>query len=673
MPTPLSDWPLAHVFPFAALVGQTEAKLALVLCAINPRIGGVLIAGEKGTAKSTAVRGLAALLPPIACTRGCPFACDPVDEARDCPHGCGAAEPATDVRPTPLVTLPLNATEERVVGGIDFQSAMRSGRPVFQPGLLASAHRGVLYIDEVNLMDDHLVDLLLDASASGENRVEREGLSVRHPSRFTLVGTMNPEEGSLRPQLLDRFGLFVRLGGLTSVNDRLLLMERRESFDADPVAFTAQWRAETEKLAAQIRGARALLPRVRIDDSLRRRVAEMAVEQGVAGHRADLVMAETVLASAAWKGQTCPSSDDLEIAASLALPHRRRETQPVPPPQAPRPPDQTETEDDKPEDPSDGSRQDGEASASAGRGADEEPDSRDAKAETSTPRSAGEGGERVFGIGETFRARRLEAKKDRRLRRGSGRRSRTRTAQKQGRYVRPVPDEKAQDIALDATLRAAAPFQRQRPRIPGLALNLRPGDLRRKVREKRVGHFVLFLVDASGSMGARGRMSAAKGAILSLLLDAYQRRDRVAMVSFRGQDATVNLPPTASVDLAARRLAELPVGGRTPLAAGLAKAYALVERVLRATPTARPFVVLLTDGKANQSLERRARPVDEALAMARRWRRDERVVFVVVDTEASGLVRFCLARSLAEALGADYFPMEHLRADTLLDAVKRSI
>jgi magnesium chelatase subunit D len=664
-----------NVYPFAAIVGQQTLKQSLLLNAVNPGIGGVLIRGEKGTAKSTAVRALAELLPHIEVTRGCAFSCRPghPEEACDDCRRVAAAVKAVRRR-VRVVDLPLNATEDRVAGGIDFTFAVQQGRRTLQPGLLAAAHRGILYVDEVNLLDDHIVDIILDAAATGENIIEREGISFRHAARFILVGTMNPEEGELRPQLLDRFGLCVETTGAKAIETRTALMERREAYDSDPAAFIQQTARENARIARRIDAGRANLPGVRMPRHLRGFISELCTENNVAGHRADLVMEQAALALAALASEAEVTVDHIRQVAPMVLVHRRREAQPPPPP-PPQPPEERPPEtDDTPQEPESNEDRSAEAEENrndTGQGASQaDPSQGDNPAQSDqaapNPRA---GEDRVFDIGITFKVKHLSAEKDRIFRRGSGRRSRTRVSQKQGRYVKSCFNPKHGDIALDATLRAAAPYQKQRGNGNGLCVHLTAQDIRGKIREKRIGNFLFFAVDASGSMGARGRMAASKGAVMSLLLDAYQKRDRVAMISFRRNEAAVNLPPTTSVDLAGKLLAEMPVGGRTPLSAGLAKIHEQVRNVLLKDPSARPIVILITDGKSNVALGDQ-KPVDEALMLAQTMARDERTRHIVVDTEAEGLVTFGLARRLAAALQAQYFKIDELKARSLVNIVK---
>ncbi len=638
-------------FPFSAILGQEDLKKALLLNAVNPRIGGVLVRGEKGTAKSTAVRALGALL---AAAR----------------NGSGGESEV-------VVTLPLNATEEMVAGGIDFQETMKEGRRVFQPGLLAKAHEGILYVDEVNLLDDHLVDIVLDAASSGENRVEREGITLSHPSLFVLAGTMNPEEGELRPQLLDRFGLCVEVHGEADPALRVDLMLRREEFDREPEDFSTGYRAEEERLGRAIADAQSLLPSVRIPSHLRGFISELCRNSNVAGHRADLVIEQAARANAALRGSREVSVEDVTKVAAFVLVHRRRD--PVPPPeqkQQERQEEQPRDEQPRPEQPEEHSEeqpqpQEGDESRDDGDepGNEEMPQPENGEAAEEEERPENEGQDELFSIGQSFRVRSIATPKDRKMRRGSGKRSRSRVSQKQGRYTKSTMPRDNNDIALDATLRAAAPFQRHRENPNGMAVVLQNEDIREKIREKRLGNLLIFVVDASGSMGARGRMAASKGAVMSLLLDAYQKRDKLAMVSFRKNEAFVNLPVTSSIELAARMLKEMPVGGRTPFSAGLLKGYEIAKNYLRKEPGGRPLIILVTDGKANRAIGQ-GKPLDEAFTISEKISREERIRFLVVDTEEPGLVNFGLAKKIAGLLDAWYYRIDDLRADTLVSIVK---
>jgi magnesium chelatase subunit D len=575
-------------------------------------------------------------------------------------------------------------TEDRVAGGVDFSKAIKQGLRSLQPGLLAEAHRGILYVDEVNLLDDHIVDIILDAAASGQNIIEREGISFRHPAQFILVGTMNPEEGELRPQLLDRFGLCVETSGSQDPEERVALMERREAFDNDPQGFIKNAAQGNHRLARQIENARENFADIRIPNHLMSFIIELCTENNVAGHRADLVMEQAARALAAMYSASEVKVEHIREVAPLVLIHRRREAQPPPPPSEPQPQDE-EQADNPPEEDQEQHQEQSELTTSENQSWQQNQEGQnqqdislpEQEEESQDSDSRAQGSQdQVFQIGETFKVRPISPPKDRLIRRGSGRRTRTRVSQKQGRYVKSCLHNSTGDIALDASLRAAAPFQKQRRMDSikgyggnGLAVHLTANDIRGKIREKRIGNFLLFAVDASGSMGSRGRMAASKGAVMSLLLDAYQKRDRVAMISFRRNEAVVNLPPTTSVNLASNLLAEMPVGGRTPLSAGLAKTYEQVRNILLKDPVAKPIVILITDGKSNVALGDQ-KPIEEALQLATAISRDERIQYVVVDTEEQGLVSFGLANQLAALLHAKYYKIDDLKAKSLIDIVK---
>lgn len=646
------------VYPFSAIVGQLRLKRALVLCAINPDICGVLIRGEKGTGKSTAVCALAGLLPNIDVFPDCAFACDPSRPDEWC-EDCQSRHPQPgSTRPVRMHTLPLNATEDRISGGIDFRRAVRNGRRAFEPGLLASVHRGVLYIDEVNLLDDHLVDVIVDTAASGVNRVEREGISVVHPARFILVGTMNPEEGALRPQLLDRFGLCVNVSGERNPADRLELMRRREAFDLDAAAFAHQWAEADRRLTDSIRQARRRLAGVTVTAEQRAAIARLCRQANVAGHRADLIMEHCARTIAAAAARTQIQSGDICEAAEFVLPHRTRQTDP--PAMPPSAPERTAAEPPAAD------------SNEAGSGAVPEPDSpgeTDSGGRNRPPETDGALQERIFAVGQTFDVRRIEPRKDRLARRGSGKRSHTRSAHKSGRYVRNRIAEDFTDLALDATLRAAAPYQAQRGPSP-LAVQIRRSDIRKKIRQRRISSVIIFAVDASGSMGAKKRMISTKGAIMSLLLDAYRMRDRIALVAFRKTEAEVLLPFTNSVSVASRLLQTLPTGGRTPLSAGLVKAFELARARLYKDPLARPILIVVTDGRGNASLKPGASPVSEALSIAAKMAGETRIRYIVVDTESNGFLQFGLAERLARGLNANHYRIEDLHADDLVRVIE---
>jgi magnesium chelatase subunit D len=654
---------LRTVFPFTAIVGQESVKLALLLNAISPAISGVLIRGHKGTAKSTAVRALASLLPDIDVIAGCPFGCAPTTPPHVCPQGeRHVAGAPVLMRPARLVELPLGVTEDRVAGTLDIERALKTGEKHFEPGLLAAAHRGVLYIDEVNLLSDHIVDVLLDAAAMGVNYVEREGVSVSHAASFILVGTMNPEEGELRPQLLDRFGLAVDVRADPDVEIRAEVVRRRIAFDQDPDAFRAQW-AEAERAEqARLLAARQLLPRVRLDDALLTLIAGICTDFGVDGMRADIVMYRAAVALAAYEGRLDVTEADIRQVARLVLPHRRRR----------QPFDQPDVDEQALDESLERHRppQDHGVPPAASDAPEGQPDTPpeqapEQRAEGPTPQ------DQQARIGPSFAVNPLEGPVRQALEpRATGKRSRT-LGSRTGHYVTSRPPQgRVRDIAIDATLRAAAPNLRRRQREGEGALSIHYTDVREKVRESRTGNLILFVVDASGSMGARDRMIATKGAIMSLLLDAYQKRDQVGMVSFRDREANVLLPPTHSVDLAQHYLADMRTGGRTPLAAGLAKAHDVLIRYRQRERDIHPLLVLLTDGRANASAGAHD-PVAEGLAQADNLRQSG-VASLVVDTE-QGAMRLGLAQRLADALGGVCLRLEELAATTLARAVRLSL
>jgi magnesium chelatase subunit D len=641
---------IALQYPFSALVGQEDLRTALLVNAIDPAIGGVLVRGERGTAKSTAVRSLVGLLPEVEAVAGCPYSCDPAAPDPTCPAG-PHDDVATARRPVRLVELPVGASIERVTGSLDVERALTAGVRAFEPGLLAAAHRGILYVDEVNLLADHLVDVLLDAAALGTNYVEREGVSVRHPALFLLVGTMNPEEGELRPQLLDRFGLSVEVRAPREPELRAEIVRRRLEFEADPDDFRRLFAADDVALRARVRAARAALRSVRLPDSMVELIAHTCGALEVDGMRADIVSAKTATALAALEGAAVVDRDHVRRAALLAIAHRRRRG-PLEQPGL----DEAELDrvldgdDDEPPrgggpphggGPRDGGRREtvppgtppadtsGSPAPAGDRGA---AGRRDAPAPEGTDPPRGD-----------FRPPRLEL-------RGKG----VADAGRRGRGApatgRPIADRafvREAGIALLPTLRAAAPHQRARGRDgrPGLAL-LR-SDLRSPVHEGGEGALVVVVLDTSGSMGARRRMAAVKAATLAVLVDAYQRRDRVALVAARGAGAEVVLPPTSSVTAGARSLERLPHGGRTPLAAGLERAREVVRAERLRDSRRRALVLLVTDGRANAGGDDPALAAHRAAAALGA----EGAQLAVIDSE-QGPVRLGLARVLAEAAGA---------------------
>ena len=612
----------APAYPFSALVGHDRLQLALLLCAVRPEVGGVLIRGQKGTAKSTAVRALAAVL--------------------------AAADPDAG-----LVELPIGATEDRVVGSLDLQKVLRDGEHAFSPGLLSRAHRGVLYVDEVNLLPDHLVDVLLDAAAMGRVHVERDGVSCSYPSQFVLIGTMNPEEGELRPQLLDRFGLTVDVAASREIPVRSEVIRRRLAYEADPVGFAAAYAEADGDLARRIGTARRLVGHVVLGDEELDRIAAVCAAFDVDGMRADLVVARTAVAHAAWRGRIAVEVEDIRVAAELALPHRRRR--------------------DPFDDPGLDSADLDAALSAAGQGPDVDPapdpdppdpdppggGSSDAAAETAVrQQNSGSITRTSAAPAQTFRTRALAVPG---VGEGSaGRRSAARNST--GAAVRPsASPDRGHGVHLFGTLLAAA----DNAAGPG-PLRPQSSDIRRADRIGREGNLVIFVVDASGSMAARDRMAAVGAAAQSLLRDAYQRRDKVAVITFRAGGARVVLPPTTSAHIASARLRRFDTGGTTPLAEGLLTARDVIVRERVRDRTRRPLLVVLTDGRATGGPD----PLGRSRIAAARLVA-ENASAVVVDCE-TGYVRLGLAAELAGHLRAQLLRPDQLRADSLTAAVRQA-
>jgi magnesium chelatase subunit D len=584
------------VFPFAEVVGQEDAKLALMLATVDPRIGGVLLRGQKGTAKTTLARGLADLL----------------DDA-------------------PFVELPLGATEDRLVGSLDAAAALTGEGFRFRPGLLAEAHGGVLYVDEINLLADHLVDTLLDVSVTGENIVERDGISHRHPARFVLIGSMNPEEGELRPQLLDRFGLCVEMITPTDTATRIEAVQRRLRFDGHPLSHPSP-ASPGDGMALLAARLRTAVP-VEAPGSVVEAAVRLSIEVGAEGLRADLTLCRAASALAGIEDRRAADLDDLRRVAPLVLAHRRRRG-PFDPPTM---------------EPDELDRAMAAALDAPGESVDSEPGRDDAGESEQQEETTGDGArppaarERPLTIGGSIRAP-VVASAPR--------------AAARGRFVRDVPVEAGHPVGVAATARALAG---RRAQDPGSALQ--PDDFRSEARASPTRRTIVLCVDLSGSMGADDRARAATGMVLGLLADAYQRRDRVALVGFRGADAQVLLSPTSSTEVARNRLEDLVTGGETPLAAGITRG--LEVALAAGVDGSASLLVLFTDGRATGGGHD---PVEAALEAATTVRR-RGVEAMVLDCE-TGPIRLHLAQRVADAMGARYLRAEQLDPVELADRIR---
>ncbi len=609
---------------FNQFVGQEEARLGLILNAIDPACGGLLLVGGNGSGKSTLAR-----------------------------LGRGILN-----QDTPFVELPLNITEESLLGGIDMEATLARGARVLQPGILSRANGGVLFVDDINLLSPELLSLLMEPQSRGAELIEREGVSERRECSFIVLATMNPDEGDLSPHLMDRIGLCAVMEELNGRDQRLAVMR---------LAASRQFNVEADQeTASAISTARRLLPRVRFSREALEHLQRVVERNPSPGHRGDLFLHAAARAYAAWKGEPEVTDGHIDRVAGLVFAHRRlelrEEEQTVPEPEQPRDHDQQEEQDRADEQ--------GRQPPPPENGMDETDDQPSREGERDADGSQRESSDReeIMEVGAPFPLRRISLRRDRLKRRADGRRTRTRVRGRGGRYVKSLLVSPDRDIAIDATLRACAPFQKARGQ--GDKLLIEQEDLRFRQRERRMGHLVLFVVDGSGSMGARQRMRETKGAIQSLLLDCYRKRDRVAMIVFRGERAELVLPPTSSVELAARRLAELPVGGKTPLAAGLLETHRLIQRTSLRHPELRILVVLITDGRGNQHLTPETRK-DEVSSLSGLLAEERQCDFIVIDTEHKGnFLKTDLAMELALRLEAEYFTIEALRADNLTGMVQ---
>ena len=634
------------IFPFVAVEGQEKIKKALLLNIINPKIGGVLINGEKGTAKSTLVRGIGEVFPEIK-----------------------------------IVNLPLNITEDNLLGSLDIEKTLKTGKKVFQDGLLKKCHNNILYIDEVNLLGDSIISNILEVASREINYIEREGISISHQCKFVLIGTMNPEEGGLRPQLLDKFGLYVNVEGSDDILERVKIIKKRLEFEDNPRKFCEKYKEDNEALREKIFRTKERLCEIKASEQIINIAIKIVEEANTTGNRAEIILIETAKGLAALDGRKYLNISDLKEAAEFVLPHRTNQK------------NQSVSKDDR-ENMENENSEEQENNGNNNELADrdqknqekeennqEENCNTDDKSEIEEDENIENSQEKKensseleeeFKIGDIFKVKDifLDSVRDNKKRSGTGKRCKTKSGSLQGKYVKSIiPKGKIIDFAFDATIRAAAPYQRKSD-INELKIKIRKEDIRVKVRERRTGTSILFVVDSSGSMGVKKRMEAVKGVIMSLLKDAYEKRDRVGLVAFRKDCAEELLPITRSIDLAQKKLEKLTTGGKTPLAAGIERAYNIIKKELKKDEKVVPLILFLSDGKANYSISGKD-PIKESLELAQKIKK-ENIRTIVIDTE-EGFIKLEMAKTLSEALGAEYYKLENLKSEDMLKLIKNSI
>lgn len=645
-----------EIYPFTAIVGQEMMKLALILNAINPKIGGVLIQGMKGTAKSTAVRALADVLPKIEIVGDCLFNCNPYKEQEMC-MSCKENfedhhidEDKIIEKKMSVITLPINATEDRVVGTIDMKKALTEGIKALEPGILAEANRNILYIDEVNLLADNVADVLLDSAAMGVNIIEREGISFHHPANFILVGTMNPEEGNLRPQLLDRFGLSVNVERIQDIEERVEIVKRVEKFQAHPEEFCDEYEEKQKELQDRIMKGKNLLDEVSITDEQLKTIAALCIEFQTDGHRADITIARTAKTIAAFNERKRVNEEDIKFAARMALSHRMR-----------RLPFEDQILDEEKID------------EMCDNNYEMEPENEEELENALKEEEILNVREEVFEIGKDTNADNIIA--DKRIREKmntSGKRILHPTSSSRGKYVggekpRDFNFTNTHDIALNETLnQAALEKENINARKNGESLTILEDHIHVKRRMGKSSYLIIFCVDASGSMGVKNRMESVKGAIFSILQTNYIHRDKVALVVFRKDKAEVVLPPTRSTDLAYKLLKEIPTGGTTPLVEGLSKAIELAMEEKRKNTGYIPLIVLLSDARGNVYYKDAMEDlINTGTCIAK-----NELEMIIIDTENSD-VSLGINKKLSEASNAVYYHIDNLNEQELNNILKK--
>lgn len=596
---------------FSDFVGQENSKLALILNAIEPACGGILLTGKKGTGKSTLLK---------------------------------AFKDIADSLDIPFIEVPMNVTEEALLGGIDIEETIRQGKRIYQRGLFCKANKGALVIEDINLFPNDILSLIFEVQSREENIIEREGIALKEPSKFVILATMNPEEADFSSHFLDRFGMCV-------IMDEVKDKEKRKEIIKLNLGYLKQ--NNDNEIIKKILKSREFIKKVKVSDEIKEYIAELTLKEAVSGHRAELFLMYASKAYAAYLEEKEVKKEHVDAVAPFVLIHRKRLIENP----------QTEEQKQHNERERNSENKENKENKPKNTSSSQFPEQGNLQERPSSEK------EEVFSVGDSFKVKRILLKRDRILREAFGRRTKTKIKGRGGRFVRSLI-QKRDDIAISSTVRAAAPFQSIRGRKDHLII--KEQDLRYKEKERKMRHTVIFLVDGSGSMGVEQRMIQTKGAILSLLMDCYQKRDKVAMIVFRKDRAETILPPTASHELALKRLKEIPTGGKTPLSAGLMEAYKLIRLLKIKEPENRFLVLLITDGKANVSL-RGKNTLEELQRICFMLKDFPFVDFIIIDTEnKKGFMKIDLALRIAQWLGGRYFLMEKIKSENLIGIINSS-